>query len=156
MSVYNLNFNLNIAIGTTEPSSAYQSNFFRSYDKFLHKSWSNFILIISTKHQLQNLNQTLTSNSWPNLASDFRPRFNLITSAKHQQQNTDQTSALWPNFSFQFCTKMSSTHFSASTSATVKTSTSCELASSHARVTSIKSTKQQWISECDCVTDKGS
>ena len=38
-------------------SSAYQSNFFRSYHKFLHKSWSN-IFRISTKHQLQNLNQT--------------------------------------------------------------------------------------------------
>ena len=35
-------------------SSAYQSNFFRSYCKFLHKSWSNFIFRISTKHQHQN------------------------------------------------------------------------------------------------------
>ena len=38
-------------------SSAYQSNFFRSYHKLLHKSWSN-IFRISTKHKLQNLNQT--------------------------------------------------------------------------------------------------
>ena len=37
-------------------SSTYQSNFFGSYDKFKHKSWSNFIFIISTKHQLQNSN----------------------------------------------------------------------------------------------------
>ena len=29
-----------------------------SYYKFSHKSWSNFILIFSTKHQLQNLNHT--------------------------------------------------------------------------------------------------
>ena len=52
----------------------------------------------------------------------------------------------WPSFIFQICTKLSSTRFSASTSATVTTSTSFELASSHARVTSFKSTKQQWMS----------
>ena len=34
-------------------SSAYQSNLFRSYHKFKHKSWSNFIFRISSKHQLQ-------------------------------------------------------------------------------------------------------
>ena len=39
-------------------SSVYQSNLFRSYHQLLHKSWSNFIFRISTKHQLQNLNQT--------------------------------------------------------------------------------------------------
>ena len=39
-------------------SSAYQSH------KFLHKSWSNFIFKILTKHHLQNLNQT--SPSWLN------------------------------------------------------------------------------------------
>ena len=38
-------------------SSANQSNFFRSYHKFLHKFWSN-IFRISTKHQLKNLNWT--------------------------------------------------------------------------------------------------
>ena len=38
-------------------SSSCQSNFLRSYHKFKHKSWSN-IFRISTKHQLQNLNQT--------------------------------------------------------------------------------------------------
>ena len=37
--------------------------------------------------------------------------------------------------------------FSLSTSRTVTTSTSFELPSSHARVTSIKFTKQQWVSE---------
>ena len=37
-------------------SSAYQSS-----NKFKHKSWSNFIFRISTKHQLQNLNQTSAS-----------------------------------------------------------------------------------------------
>ena len=32
-----------------------------SYHKFKHKSWSNFIFRISTKHHLQNLNQTSAS-----------------------------------------------------------------------------------------------
>ena len=48
----------------------------------------------------------------------------------------------------------SSTRFLSSTSATVTTSTSFELASSHARVTSIKSTNKELGSEW--VTDKGS
>ena len=48
-------------------SSACQSNLFRSYHKFLHKSWSDFIFRISTRHQMisistklkiQNLDQT--------------------------------------------------------------------------------------------------
>ena len=43
----------NIAKGTTDPrvEFSYHSNFFKSYHKFLHKSWSN-IFRISTKHQL--------------------------------------------------------------------------------------------------------
>ena len=48
-----------------------------SYHKFIHKSWSNFIFRISTKHQLQistkhqhkNNDQTSASKSWPILAS---------------------------------------------------------------------------------------
>ena len=63
-------------------SSAYQSN--RSYNKFLQKSWSNFIfrIWISTKHHLQNLNQT--SAFWQNskilakFSSGSRPRLNFI------------------------------------------------------------------------------
>ena len=43
---------------------------------------------ISTKHRLN-----LKLRSWPNLASEYWPRFNFVTSTKHQQQNTDQTSA---------------------------------------------------------------
>ena len=79
-------------------SSAYQSNFFRSYHKFLHKSWSN-IFRISTKHQLQNLNQA--SAFWRNLNLKLltKPIFRILTKIelhnhmKHQQQNNDQTSA---------------------------------------------------------------
>ena len=64
-------------------SSAYQSNLFRSYHKFKHKSWSNFIFIISTKHQLQNLDQT--SASWHNLKFKIltRPNFTISTSQSH-------------------------------------------------------------------------
>ena len=43
----------------------FQRNFFRSYRKFKNKSWSNFIFIVSTKHQLQNINQT--SSFWQKL-----------------------------------------------------------------------------------------
>ena len=72
-------------------SSTYQNNFFGSYHKFKHKSWSK-IFRISTKHQLQNLNQInisistklKTLKSWPNLASESRPRLNFITKTKHQ------------------------------------------------------------------------
>ena len=89
-------------------SSLYQSNFFRSYHKFLHKSWSHFIFIVSTKHQLQNFNQTSASQlnlklkSWPNLASEYWPRFNFVTSSKHQRQNADQTSASKSRLNFNF------------------------------------------------------
>ena len=48
---------LHKALRTRGLSSADQSNFLRSYHKFLHKSWSN-IFRISTKHQLNNLNRT--------------------------------------------------------------------------------------------------
>ena len=69
------------------------SSWVTSYHKFKHKSWSHFIFRISTKHQLkistkhQHLHKTWYSKSWPNLASESRPRFNFISSTKHQQQN---------------------------------------------------------------------
>ena len=81
---------------------------------------------------------------------------------EHQLQNLDQTLklcapslnknlALRPNFTFLICTELLSTHFSSSTWATVTTSTSFELSSSHARVTSIKFIKRhgvsQWVSD---------
>ena len=59
-------------------SSTYQINFFGSYHKFKHKSWSN-IFRISTLHQLQNLNQT----------SPFRQNLNLKILTK-PNQNLDQ------------------------------------------------------------------
>ena len=38
-------------------SSSCQSNFLKSYHKFKHKSWSNFIFRISTEHQFQNFSK---------------------------------------------------------------------------------------------------
>ena len=115
----------------------------------------------------------ITSKFWPNQDSESGPRLNFITTTILQQQNADQTSvsksrltfnltepcaeslnkslALWPNLSFQICNKLLPTRSSSSTSATVTTSISFELASSHARVTSIKFTKRygvnEWVSE---------
>ena len=60
-------------------SSVYQSNFLRSYHKFLHKSCSNFISRISTKHQLRNLNQI--SAFWLNFNFKIltKPGFRIST-----------------------------------------------------------------------------
>ena len=77
-------------------SSTYQSNFFGSYHKFKHKSWSN-IFRISTLHQLQNLNQT----------SPFRQNLNLKILTK-PNQNLDQewTSYPQPTISSKIMTKL--------------------------------------------------
>ena len=84
--------------------------------------------------------------------------------AELQLQNLDQplcsksekSLVLGPNVSSQICNKLLPTWSLASTSATVTTSTSLELASSQARVTSIKSTKRYGVSELvsESVTDK--
>ena len=85
--------------------------------------WYNFKIL--PEHQLQNLEQTL----------------------KPYPQSPNKNVTLWPKLIFQICTKLLSTCFSSSTSTTVTTSTSFEWASSHARLTSIKFTKRQWVSE---------
>ena len=97
------------------------------------------------------------TSSYTNLdqtSSEFRPTSkyqpNISISTKLAWISTSKS---WPNLetlcskseqklSSQICTKRSS-----STSATVTTSTGFESASSHDRVTSIKFTKQQWVSE---------
>ena len=56
-------------------SSSCQSNFLRSYHKFKHKPWSNFIFRISTKHQL--LNQTS--------ASPINLKFKILQEARNDQ-----------------------------------------------------------------------
>ena len=63
-------------------SSAYQSNFFRSY----HKFWSN-IFRISAKHQLQNLNQTSAFRRNLNLKILAKPSFRISTKIKLHNHN---------------------------------------------------------------------
>ena len=84
------------------------------------------------------------------LNSTLGPRVELSSACLSNlfRSHHNENFTLWPNFSIQTCTKLSSTHFSASTS------TSFELAPSQARATSIKSTWQEWRSQS--VSDKGS
>ena len=94
-------FEENIAKGTTDVrvQSFYRTSFFRTYHKVLHKSWSNFmrrIFKIANKHQ--HLNETSSSKSWTDWASESWLRSNLITSAKHRQQNMYRQ-----NLSFKIC-----------------------------------------------------
>ena len=176
---WSLNKTLPKAQRTRGLSSAYKSNFFRSYHKFKHKSWSNFIFRILTKHQFQNLDQTSasrlnltfkiltkpnfifltkvqlhnlyktsTAKYWLNSSSISCLNFNIKILTKTCAQSLNKGLALWPNLSFQICNKLLPTQStsSTSTSATVTTSTRFDLATSHARVTSIKSTKRQLLS----------
>ena len=66
-------------------SSAYQINLFRSCHK-LHKSWLN-IFRISTKHQLQNLNQTSAFRQKLNLKILTRPSFRISTKIELHNHN---------------------------------------------------------------------
>ena len=95
------------------------------------------------KLQLQNLAWTSTSKSWSTLCC---------------VQSLNKSLALGPNVSSQICNKLLPTWSSASTWATVTTSTSFEFASSHLRVTAIKFTKQQLVSQLvsEWVIDKHS
>ena len=77
-------------------SSAYKSNFFRSYHKFLHESWSNIVFRISSKHQFQNLSQTSAAKYWPNFSFKISPELQL--------QNLDQTLCLKSERSINFPT----------------------------------------------------
>ena len=153
--------------------SAYQSNLLRSYHKFKRNTWSNFIFRISTKQQLQNLDQIsasgpklkfkiLTKPSFiistkiqlhnhcmasaakycPNSSFKSRLYFNFKILTKPCTRSLNKSLALWPNISFHICNKLLPTRSPLSTTATVTTSTSFELASSRARVTSIKWTKR--------------
>ena len=87
--------------GPEELSSAYHSNMFRSYHKFKHNSWSNFIFRISIKHQLQNLNETSASRLNLKFKILTEPSFSVST--KIQLHNLCKTSAAkyWPNSSLK-------------------------------------------------------
>ena len=71
-------------------SSAYQSNFFRSCHKFLHKSFFKFLL--------QNLDEAFTSKSQPNISISTKSKAKILTKpsfrilAKIQLRNLNQTS----------------------------------------------------------------
>ena len=84
-------------------SSAYQSNMFRSYHKFKHKSWSNFIFIISSKWQLQNLNQTSAFRLNLNFKILTKPSFRISIKIKLHNLNQGSAAKYWPNFSFKSC-----------------------------------------------------
>ena len=73
---------------------AYQSNFFRSYHKFLHKSWSNFVFRISTKHQL-NLNFKIL----------IKPSFRISTKIKLHNLNQESAAKYWPNLTLNMYLK---------------------------------------------------
>ena len=62
-----------------------------SYHKFKHKSWPNFIFRISTKHQLQNHNET--SASPQNLSFKILAKLSFRISIKIQLHNLYKTSA---------------------------------------------------------------
>ena len=134
---------------------------FMSYHKIKHKYWLFFFLqnidhasisksrpniSVSTKLRIQNIDQTKTSAAkyWPNSSFKSCLNFNFKILTKLFAQSLNKHLDFWPNLGFQICNKLLPTR---SSSATVTTSTSFELASSHARVTSIKSTKHYGVSE---------
>ena len=82
-------------------SSGYQSKFFRSYHKFSNKSRSDFIFILPTKQQLQNLNPISAFRLNLNFKILTKPSFRIST--KNNLHNLSQGSAAkyWLNFSFK-------------------------------------------------------
>ena len=101
---------------------------------------------ISTKIQIHDLYKTSATKYWPN--SSFRSclNFNFKMLTKPCAQSLNKSLAVCPNLSSWICNKLLPTRSSSSTSATVTTSTCFELASAHARVKSIKSTKRHGVS----------
>ena len=111
---------------------------------------------ISTKIQLHNLYKTSATKYRPNSSFKFCLNFNFKILTKPCAQSLNKSLALWTILSYQICNKLLPIQSSSSTLATVTISTSFELVSSHARVTSIKFTKQEWVSQWvrEGVTDK--
>ena len=69
--------------------------------KFLHKFWSNFISRISTKHQLQNLNQISAFRLNLNFKILTKPSFRISTKIKLHNLNQASAAKYWPKFSFK-------------------------------------------------------
>ena len=78
-------------------SSAYESNLFRWYHKFLHRSWSNIFGIL-IKHQLQNINQTSALRQ--NLSAKLltKPSFRISTKIELHSRNQASAAKSRPNF----------------------------------------------------------
>ena len=102
---------------------------------------------ISANIQLYYLYKTSATKYWQNSSFKSCLNFNFKILTQSCPQRLNKSSALWPNLSFQICNKLLPTRSSSSTSTTETTSTSFELPSAHARVTSIKFTKQQSVSQ---------
>ena len=169
---------LNIAKGTTEPRVEFISQFLTQILIIFHlhnlqqvstskpnmNNWTSLLKLnfkilttpsfrISTKIQLHSPYKTSAEKKWPNSCFNSCLNFNFKILTKPCAQSWNKSLAFWPNLSFQICNKLLTTRSSSLTSATVTTSTSFELASSHARVTPIKFTREQLGSQW--VSDKG-
>ena len=135
----------NIDQAPTSKSRHQQTPVFRLNLKFKILTKPGFR--ISTKIQLHYLYKTSAAKYWTNSCFKSCLNFNFKILTKPCGQSLNKSLTLWPNLRFQICNKLLPTRSSSSTSATVTTSTSFELASSKARVTSIKFTKQQSVSQ---------
>ena len=137
----NTNFlsNLIWGISTKHQTSASQLNLnFKILSKPSFK--------ISTKIQLHNLYKSSATKYWQNSSFKSCLSFNFKILTKPCVQSLNKSLALWTILSSQICNKLLPIQSSSSTLATVTISTSFELVSSHARVTSTKFTKQEWVS----------
>ena len=85
-----------IAKGTTAPR----------VDWFLYKSWSNFIFRVSTKRQIQNLNQTWGSRINFNFKILTKPSIRISNKIKLHNLNQTSAAKYWPNFSFKISPKL--------------------------------------------------
>ena len=126
------------------------------------KCGTNSSFKILPELRLQNLDQDSTL-PLQNISNKILTKFQLQMLPEFQLQNLDQTSYSQSEQKFNFMTKpqlpnlqQTPTQSSSSTSATVTTLTSFELASSKARVTPIKFTNQESVSQLvsQLVTDK--
>ena len=87
---------------TRRLSSAYQSNFFRSFHKFSKKSWPYFIFIISTKQQLQP--NIFDISAFPlnlNFKILTKRSFRISTKNNLHYLNQESAAKCWLNFNFK-------------------------------------------------------
>ena len=121
------NFSFKIFDLTSNPASKFWPNFNFNWPIFSHKVWTKIYFKILTKSQPQSFEQQVY--------------FKILTKPQVQYCDQNSGSTSLPNLSFKTSTELLSTLSSISTSRIF------ELASSKVRVTSVKSTKQQWVSQ---------